>query len=146
MFTGLSHFFRVSGNRRLAQIASTALLLALTCVVAPNVARANNPGDPLFCRPQEGTTFLIVNGGSGVFTVDSDCFNNNYANDTQNSIATAAGGTLTKAAGTGNYVYAPPTPNFTGLDTFQMSVTTVNNSAGGTGSPGARVAPGGRSR
>jgi hypothetical protein len=141
MFTGLSHSF----DRRLAQIASTALLLALVCVIAPNVARAippsANPGDPLFCQPQEGTTFLIVNGGSGIFTVDGDCFNNNYANDTQNSITTTQGGTLTKSGGTGNYVYTPPTPNFTGLDTFQMSVTTVWNSAGGTGSAGGTVAP-----
>ena len=32
-----------------------------------------NHGDPLFCQPNEGTTFLITNGG-GVFTVNSDCY------------------------------------------------------------------------
>jgi len=120
-------------------------LLALTCVVAPNIARANNPGDPLFCQPQEGTTFLIVNGGSGVFTVDPDCYNNNINNDVTTSITTGQGGTLTltRTATAGNYVYTPPTPGFTGLDMFSIPVTTVWNGAGGTGSAGGTVRPGG---
>lgn len=116
----------------------------MTCVITLNVAHAaSNPGEALFCQPNEGTTFLIVNGGSGIFSADSDCFNNNYANDTQNSIATSQGGTLTKNTGTGDYVYAPPTANFTGLDTFTFSVTTVWNGAGGTGSAGGTARPGG---
>jgi hypothetical protein len=144
MFTDFRNSFWASRNRRLARIASTVLSLALTCVISQSVARAaNNPGDPLYCQPQEGTTFLIVNGGTGIFTADADCFNSNIANDTQNSIATSQGGTLTKNAGTGDYVYAPPTANFTGLDTFTFSVTTVWNGAGGTGSAGGTARPGG---
>ncbi len=145
MFTDHSNALRVSRGRRLARIASTALLLALTCVVVPNLAGANNPGDPLFCQPQEGTTFLIVNGGSGVFTVDADCYSNNMANDTTTTITTSQGGTLTLVATptAGNYTYTPPTPTFTGLDTFSIAVTTVWNGAGGTGSAGGTARPGG---
>lgn len=109
------------------------------------LAQSPNLGDPLFCQPQEGTTFLIVNGGAGVFTADADCFNNNVNNDTTLSISTGQGGTLTGTRGAGsiNYVYTPPTPTFTGTDTFSMPVTTVWNSAGGTGSAGGVARPGG---
>ncbi len=117
----------------------------LACTLAPHVyaAGGSNPGDPLFCQPQEGITYLIVNGGSGVFTADADCFNNNLANDTQTSIPTAQGGTMTLSAGTGNYVYTPPTPTYVGVDFFTIGVTTVWNSAGGPGSAGGTSTPGG---
>jgi hypothetical protein len=141
----LRRALRASRNRRLARIARTALLLAVTCVVARKAAYAQtNPGDPLFCQPQEGTTFLIVNGGSGVFTVSADCYNNNINNDVTTSITTGNGGTLTltRAATAGNYAYTPPTPGFTGLDTFSIPVTTVWNGAGGTGSAGGSARPG----
>jgi len=109
------------------------------------VSAANNPGDPLFCQPNEGVAFLIVNGGAGVFTADQDCYGNNINNDTTTSIATGHGGTLTltRTASSGNYVYTPPTASFTGLDTFSIAVTTVWNNAGGTGSAGGTASPGG---
>jgi hypothetical protein len=130
-------------NRGLEGTARAAVLLAVACLGTVNLAYANNPGDPLFCQPQEGVVYLIVNGGSGVFTSDGDCYNNNYANDTDTTIATSQGGVMTRTAGTGNYIYTPPTPGFTGLDTFPIHVTTVWNSAGGTGSAGGTSSPGG---
>ena len=128
-----------------------ARIFALVCLawtLAPRVLAAGpspNPGDPLFCQPQEGTTFLIVNGGAGVFSADADCYNDNTANDTTLSITTTQGGMLTGTRSTGaiNYLYTPPTPTFTGLDTFTIPVTTVWNGAGGTGSAGGTVRPGG---
>jgi hypothetical protein len=129
---------------RVAGIARTIVpMAAFLAVMAGSAWAQTNPGDPLFCQPNEGVQFLIVNGGAGVFTVDADCYNNNYANDTTNSITTGQGGTLTRAAGTGNYTYTPPTPTFTGLDTFSILVTTVYNSAGGVGSAGGTARPGG---
>lgn len=132
-----------SQNNCSTGIARTALLLVLACLAASTSAYAQNPGDALFCQPQEGTAFLIVNGGAGVFTSDADCYNNSYTYDTDTTIATSQGGTMTRTAGTGNYTYTPPTANFTGLDTFPIHVTTVWNSAGGTGSAGGTARPGG---
>jgi hypothetical protein len=108
-------------------------------------AQSPNLGDPLFCQPQEGVAFLIVNGGAGVFTADADCYGNNVNNDTTLSIATGGGGSLlgTRAGTSINYVYTPPTPTFTGVDTFSIPVTTVWNGAGGTGSAGGSARPGG---
>lgn len=135
---------RRSVRARAAAIAPVIGLTAMFFSVMTNTAwAAANPGDPLFCQPNEGVEFLIVNGGAGVFTSDADCYNNNYANDTDTTIATSGGGVLTRAAGTGNYVYTPPTPTFVGTDTFPISVTTVWNSAGGTGSAGGASRPGG---
>jgi hypothetical protein len=134
-----------SFNLRPAGIARAALLV-LACLAASTLAYAQNPGDPLFCQPQEGTTFLIVNGGAGVFTADVDCYSASIGNDTDTTIATTQGGTMTRAAGTpgaANYVYTPPTAGFTGLDTFPIHVTSVWNSAGGTGSAGGTARPGG---
>jgi hypothetical protein len=124
----------------------TALPLAVALFAERNFVYAANPGDPLFCQPQEGVAYLIVNGGGGVFTADADCYGNNINNDTTTSITTGQGGTLTltRAPGSGNYAYTPPTPGFTGLDTFSIAVTTVfNANAGGTGSAGGTVRPGG---
>jgi len=130
--------------KRANKLATTARILALLCLTCflGSVALAQNPGDPLYCQPQEGTTFLIVNGGAGVFTVDADCYNNNLANNTTTTITTSHGGTLTLASG-GNYTYTPSTPGFVGLDTFTIPVTTVWNGAGGTGSAGGTARPGG---
>jgi hypothetical protein len=129
--------------------ARICLLLAVSGFLASNMAFAGpgptpNPGDPLFCQPNEGTTFLIVNGGAGVFTVDGDCFNNNPTNNTTLTISTGMGGTLngTNLSSNTTYVYTPPTPTFTGLDTFSIPVTTVWNSAGGPGSAGGSARPG----
>jgi hypothetical protein len=120
-------------------------LLMMMFWLGAGALSAQNPGDPLFCQPQEGVTFLIVNGGTGIFTVDADCYSNNINNDVTTSITTGMGGTLTltRAATSGNYAYTPPTAGFTGLDTFSIPVTTVFNSAGGTGSAGGTVRPGG---
>ena len=113
-------------------------LAASLCLATPAAFAATNPGDPLFCKPQEGVGFLIVNGGAGVFTADPDCYGYNVNNDTDLTISTAQGGTMTgTVTGTGiDYVYTPPTPGFTGTDTFNINVTTVYNGAGGTGSAG----------
>jgi len=130
---------------------AVARIFALVCFVStlvPHVHAATispNPGDPLFCQPQEGVAYLIVNGGSGVFTANPDCYNNNTNNDTALSITTSQNGTLTGTVTSSaiNYVYTPPTAGFTGLDTFSIPVTTVWNSAGGTGSAGGTARPGG---
>ncbi len=129
--------------RHLTGTARAAVLLAIVCLGTASLAYGNNPGDPLYCQPNEGTTFLIVNGGAGVFTSDSDCYNNNYANNTDTTIATSQGGTMARTAGTGNYTYTPPTPGFTGLDTFPIHVNTCWNGAGGTCSSAGTSAPGG---
>jgi hypothetical protein len=144
---------RMPGGRLLSSLPkafwglqSTSLILIWTILaLAAGTLSAQNPGDPLYCQPQEGTTYLIVNGGTGIFTVNADCYNNNISNDVTTSITTGMGGTLTltRVGGDGNYAYAPPNPSFTGLDTFSIPVTTVYNSAGGTGSAGGTVRPGG---
>jgi hypothetical protein len=122
-----------------ARIALTIVLMAgfLTATASTASAQAN-PGDPLFCQPDEGLSFLIVNGGAGVFTADPDCYGNNANNDTTLTITTSQGGTLngTRTPSAINYIYTPPTPNFTGLDTFSIPVTTSWNSTGGPGSAG----------
>lgn len=104
-----------------------------------------NLGDPLFCQPQEGLGFLIVNGGSGVFTASFDCYNDNVNNDTTLSMSTTQGGTIagTRTPTGINYVYTPPASGFTGTDAFDIPVTTAWNSAGGTGSAGGTSWPGG---
>lgn len=118
----------------------TAALVLTVCLVMAGTANANNPGDPQFCQPNEGNTWLIINGGTGVWTVDPDCFGNNISNNTTainpTVIHTTQGGTLTgtNTPSGANYVYTPPTPSFTGIDTFTYTVTTTWNSAGGTGS------------
>jgi len=134
----------------LAKTARVCLLLAVSGFLAHNMAYAGpgiapNPGDPLYCQPNEGTTFLIVNGGAGVFTVDQDCFNNTISTNTTLTITTGQGGTLngTNLSSNTTYVYTPPSPTFTGLDTFSIAVTTVYNGAGGPGSTGGSSMPGG---
>jgi hypothetical protein len=127
-------------NELLPPRTRTVAMLAGLFVVALGTAWAQiNPGDPLFCQPNEGNTFLIVNGGTGIFTVDSDCYNNNITlSPPPSTITTTQGGTLTLhiVSGEGNYTYTPPTPTFTGTDTFTIPVTTSWNSTGGTGSNG----------
>jgi hypothetical protein len=144
-------------GRRGAQIAiTTRKLLAMAAFFAAmaTLGSANpvftasvgsNPGNPLYCDPNEGVVFLIVNGGAGVFTIYEDCFGNNINNDTTTSITTGQSGTLvaTLESPSANYVYTPPTPTFTGLDTFSIPVTTVWNGVGGTGSAGGSSSPGG---
>lgn len=121
-----------------------AVLLAVVCLGTASLAYGQNPGDPLFCRPNEGTTFLIVNGGAGVFTADPDCYGSNANNDTTLSIITSQGGSLAGTrAGSINYIYTPPNPTYTGLDTFQIPVTTCWNNAGGTCSTAGTASPGG---
>jgi hypothetical protein len=122
-----------------ARIALTIVSMAAFLVATASTASAQaNPGDPLYCQPDEGLSFLIVNGGAGVFTADSDCYGSNTNNDTTLTIATSQGGTLngTRTPGSINYIYTPPTPSFTGLDTFSIPVTTSWNSTGGPGSAG----------
>jgi hypothetical protein len=103
-------------------------VLAATFAATVSIASAqHNPGDPLFCQPQEGIGFLIINGGGGVFTVDGDCYGSALGSTPSNtppaSISTLRGGTLTLAnptftGGQANYLYTPPTPTFTGTDSF----------------------------
>jgi hypothetical protein len=112
------------------------MMAAFLAAMASTASAQSNPGDPLFCQPNEGVQFLIVNGGAGVFTADGDCYNNNANNDTTLSITTGQGGTLqgTVTGSSINYIYTPPTPTFTGLDTFSIPVTTSWNATGGPGS------------
>jgi hypothetical protein len=117
------------------------LVLAAGLLLAAPAARANNGGDPLFCQPQEGTGFLITNSGSDVWTVDPDCFGNfnptvPAALSSQTPITTSQGGTLTLTVtpSGGNYTYTPPSPGFTGVDSFDYTVTTEWNGANGPGS------------
>lgn len=137
---------RARNLSRLAKVARAMILLSSAWVGMQDIAFAqatSNGGDPLFCQPDEGTTFLIINGGSGLFTVNTDCYNNNIGTPPSNTppgptITTTQGGTLTlnlTAVG-GNYTYTPPTPNFIGLDTFTIHVTTTWNATGGPGSAG----------
>jgi hypothetical protein len=125
-------------------------LLGAACLATGVAFAQHNPGDPLFCQPNEGNTFLIVNGGSGVFTVDGDCYGAALgsipANTPPSTIATAHG-TLTLAnptfsGGQANYVYAPSPTSYTGTDTFSITVSTAWNAAGGTGSAGGSARPG----
>lgn len=126
-----------------ARVRALAALLLFSFAAA---AQANNGGDPLFCQPQEGLGFLITNSGSDVFTADPDCYGNfNPSPPSVSTITTTQGGTLTPALTFSgiNYVYTPPTPSFTGTDTFSIGVTTVWNAAGGSGSEGGTSHPGG---
>jgi hypothetical protein len=117
------------------------LVLAAGLFLAAPAAVANNGGDPLFCQPQEGVSYLITNSGSDVWTVDPDCFNNFNPGvpatlTSQTPITTTQGGTLTLnvTPSGGNYTYTPPSPGFTGVDSFDLTVTTEWNGAGGSGS------------
>jgi hypothetical protein len=124
----------------------SVVIFAVALLTVSGAAYAQSPtsngGDPLFCQPNEGTTFLIINGGSGLFTVDPDCYNNNIGTPSSNtppaSITTTRGGTLTLnlTPEGGNYTYTPPSPNFVGTDTFTIHVTTTWNATGGPGSHG----------
>jgi hypothetical protein len=112
------------------------VLSAAVFAAMANTASAQNPGDPLYCGPNEGVSFLIVNGGAGVFTADSDCYTGSSATSVPPplSITTGQGGTLTRTTSNRNYTYTPPAPTFTGLDTFSIAVTTSWNVVGGPGS------------
>jgi hypothetical protein len=91
-----------------------------------------NPGEPLFCQPDEGATFLIVNGTTGVFTTNNDCYTGSNVNN-NNVTVQPTHGTLT-SDGAGNYVYVTTDPNFTGLDTFSVHVdASVGYTSGGPG-------------
>jgi hypothetical protein len=131
-------------DRLFVGMVHALLLLAVASLGALNIARAQaNPGDPLFCQPVEGTTFLIVNGGVGIFSAHGDCYGNDPATfDTDTTIATSLGGTMTKTPGTANYTYTPPSPTFTGLDTFPIHVLYSYNKVGGIGSAGGSTFPG----
>jgi hypothetical protein len=83
----------------------------------------------LYCNPNEGTAFPIINDGSGILAVSGNC-----ATDAPATIATTAGGTMTRSGL--NFTYTPPTAGFTGVDTFNLHVTTVWNGRGGPGSAG----------
>ncbi|MGD1094454.1 MAG: Ig-like domain-containing protein [Bryobacteraceae bacterium] len=75
-------------------------------------------GEPFYCNPNEGAAAIIVNGGSGVFTVSNDCF----------------GGVAPNATKLRWDTYTPSPLNYTGTDTFTLAVTTSHNgSAGGPG-------------
>ncbi len=112
----------------LAAVFLFALMLPHSAMSA-----TRNPGDPLYCAPDEGATFLIVNGTHGVFTTDGDCYSPSSNKNNNNVTVQPTHGTLT-SDGAGNYVYATTDPNFTGLDTFSVHVdTSVGYVAGGPG-------------
>jgi hypothetical protein len=90
-------------------------------------------GEPFYCDPNEGAAAIIVNGGGGVFTVSSDCYNNVAPGSGQITVGPLHG-TLTPSAGGLVYTYTPSPLNYTGTDTFTLAVTTSSNgSAGGPG-------------
>jgi hypothetical protein len=94
-----------------------------------------NPGDPLYCQSNEGATFLIVNGTTGVFTTATDCYSSLTDFDNNNVTVQPTQGTLT-SDGAGDYVYVTTNPNYTGLDTFSVHVDTSTGSPGGPGNFG----------
>src|ERR1035437_6856058 len=112
-----------------------AHLFLLSALFLPHSAMSAtaNPGDPLYCQPNEGATFLIVNGNTGVFTTNSDCYSP-FANVNNNNVTIQpTHGTLT-SDGAGNYVYVTTDPNYTGLDTFSVHVdTSTGYTSGGPG-------------
>src|ERR1019366_5410330 len=89
----------------------------------PAISATRNPGDPLYCQPDEGATFLIVNGTTGVFTTYNNCYSPSSNVNNNNIVSQPTHGTLT-SDGAGNYVDATTDPNFTGLDTFSAHVET----------------------
>jgi len=56
---------RTQQRRAVARIARTIVPIGafLTAIAGTASAQSPNLGDPLFCQPQEGVAFLIVNGG-----------------------------------------------------------------------------------
>lgn len=112
-----------------------APLFLLSALFFPHSAMSAtpNPGDPLYCQPDEGATFLIVNGNAGVFTTGTDCYSPFTDVNNNNVTVQPTHGTLT-SDGTGNYVYVTTNPNYTGLDTFSVHVdTSTSYTSGGPG-------------
>ena len=119
----------------LTQSGKLAPLFLLSAMLLPHSAMSatRNPGDPLYCQPNEGATFLIVNGTTGVFTTDSDCYSPTSNVNNNNVTVPPTNGTLT-SDGTGNYVYTTTSPTYTGLDTFSVHVdTSTGYTSGGPG-------------
>lgn len=99
----------------------------------PAISATRNPGDPLYCQPDEGATFLIVNGTTGVFTTYNNCYSPSSNVNNNNIVSQPTHGTLT-SDGAGNYVYATTDPNYTGLDTFSVHVDrSISYTTGGPG-------------
>jgi len=118
----------------LSRLPLTALFILALIIPHSAMSATPNPGDPLFCQPDEGATFLIVNGTTGVFTTNNDCYSPASHVNNNNVTVQPTHGTLT-SDGAGNYVYVTTDPNYTGLDTFTVQ---VERSVGyGPGSPGS---------
>ncbi len=109
----------------LAPSSRLALLFLLGALFLPHSAMGAtpNPGEPLYCQPNETGTFLIVNGTTGVFSTDSDCYSPTSDKNNNNVTVQPTQGTLT-SDGASNYVYVTTNPNYTGLDTFSIHVDT----------------------
>jgi len=123
--------------RKLAQL----FLLSALFLPHPAMSATANPGEPLYCQPNEGATFLIVNGNTGVFTTGIDCYSP-YANVNNNNVTIQpTHGTLT-SDGAGNYVYVTTDSNYTGLDTFSVHVDrSIGYTSGGPGDFGRAREP-----
>jgi hypothetical protein len=123
-------------QRFLLGSTGTIVLLFLSGVLLvpdPALAATRNPGDPLYCQPDEGATFLIVNGNSGVFTTYSNCYNPSANVNNDNVVTQPTHGSLV-SDGTGNYVYTATPLDYTGLDTFQVHVDrSISYVSGGPG-------------
>src|ERR1019366_7388384 len=117
----------LSTLRRSGPLVGRALTLVFLVgalfIPHPAISATRNPGDPLYCQPDEGATFLIVNGTTGVFTTYNNCYSPSSNVNNNNIVSQPTHGTLT-SDGAGNYVYATTDPNFTGLDTFSVHVDT----------------------
>jgi hypothetical protein len=94
-------------------------------------ALPNSPGDPLYCQPDEGAQFLTLNNNQGFFWVGEDCLANSIVTPPTHGTLTSLG---LDGYGETVYAYAPSPANYTGTDTFTVSVESSENfSAGGPG-------------
>ncbi|MGA2115649.1 MAG: IPTL-CTERM sorting domain-containing protein [Bryobacteraceae bacterium] len=127
-------FFAVPRARRgSARIIALSLLSGALFIPSLALATTPNPGEPLYCQPNEGATFLIVNGNTGVFTTGTDCYSPTSHVSNNNIVTQPTHGTLT-SDGAGNYLYTTTPANYTGLDTFQVHVDrSVSYTSGGPG-------------
>jgi hypothetical protein len=124
-----------SGLRRSLSWTIFSLTVLAGFLMNPARSLAGPPplGEPFYCMPNEGAAAIIVNGGTGVFTVSSDCYNNVAPNANEITVGPVHG-TFTPSASGLVYTYTPSPLNYTGTDTFTLAVTTsANGSAGGPG-------------
>jgi hypothetical protein len=131
--TGSGRGIRTNLGKTIPSVAFIAFFLVSGIQAGPGPVRTQNPGEPLYCQPNETATFLIVDGTTGIFTTAGDCYTgSDVAN---NNIVTAPTQGTFASDGAGDYVYTTTNPAYTGLDTFQVHVDQSSNPV--SGGPGA---------